>query len=345
MRSQKRTAHRRTLLLAALCFMATVASATTMDPVAQTCPVCANGFDAMVLMSTNNFGGQDRDFLTRAGGHQPILIYPVTCPKCYYSGYGDDFSPKTKLPDDLKDEITSRKALKPLVPIDKDMQSHDIPAWVRYDLIAQTLALRGRDYETLANQYLSASWAVRLDDDPLPGLDEPTLKKVRAWIEENWDTQSAKQADNPCQSDILQGKAFAEKARAAEGEPRTLAALAAIRMLRDHGENTDVLRLLPLLDPLMEEQQYAGLRRALLTSIQRERSFQTRAVALFENAARSENDAEQKAILTYLCGELHRRLENWDRARTFFRNCAQLKSPPDWLPSYITEQQALLPKD
>ena len=335
------------ILLAAIFLMAAAApaSATTVEPVAQTCPACASKFEAMVIMSTNNFGGQDRDFLTRAGGNQPVLIYPVTCPNCYYSGYDRDFSPKTRLPDDLKDEITSGKALKPLVPIEKDVQSHDIPAWVRYDLIAQTCALRGRDYETLANQYLSASWAVRLDTDPLSGVDEPVLNKVQAWVKENWDAELARQADNLSQNEILQAKAFAEKARAAEGQPRMLAALAAVQMLRDHGENTDVLCLLPLLQPLMEKQQYAELSRALLESIYRERSFQTRAVALLENAARLEKDAKKRSTLLYLCAELHRRLENWDQARSFFQDCAQSKAAPDWLPTYVKEQQALLPQD
>ena len=50
------------------------AHATTMDRVAVKCPVCDAKVAALSIMSTNNFGGVDRDFLERAVGSQPILI-------------------------------------------------------------------------------------------------------------------------------------------------------------------------------------------------------------------------------------------------------------------------------
>ncbi|HOD43052.1 MAG TPA: DUF2225 domain-containing protein, partial [Candidatus Wallbacteria bacterium] len=78
------------------------------------CPVCGNKTSAKSLMSTNSFGGHDRDFLSYATGDQPVLILPVSCEKCYYSGFESDFGTiETKTLSKLKDEILNKKGIKP----------------------------------------------------------------------------------------------------------------------------------------------------------------------------------------------------------------------------------------
>jgi hypothetical protein len=67
------------IFLAAGLFVAGRAEATTTQPIQVTCPVCATKIDASVILSTNTFGGQDADLLSRARGAQPLLIQPIVC--------------------------------------------------------------------------------------------------------------------------------------------------------------------------------------------------------------------------------------------------------------------------
>jgi uncharacterized protein (DUF2225 family) len=46
-------------------------------------------------MSSNNLGGHDRDFFSRAAGDQPFMVQATSCPVCLYSGSTDDFDPAT----------------------------------------------------------------------------------------------------------------------------------------------------------------------------------------------------------------------------------------------------------
>jgi len=70
-------------------------------------------------MSTNNFGGQDRDFCQRAVGTQPVLIVAHACPQCLFPGYSDDFEGKTEIPDEVAALFKEGK-IKPSVALPKD---------------------------------------------------------------------------------------------------------------------------------------------------------------------------------------------------------------------------------
>jgi uncharacterized protein (DUF2225 family) len=80
-------------------------SATTIKGRGLSCPVCTAKVDAMVIVSTNNFGGEDRDFLIYPVGFNPIFIEPITCIRCLFSGYTDDFGEKNSIPEPVKEKI------------------------------------------------------------------------------------------------------------------------------------------------------------------------------------------------------------------------------------------------
>ena len=345
MRHVRKTAKWTALLVVLATGWAIPAGATTQETRTFVCPVCDDAFDAPVIRSTNNFGGQDRDFLTRARGAQPVLIAPITCPTCAYSGYEDDFRGDVRIPAEVKERIRQGEALTPRMLIATEEERTFIPAWARYDLVAQTYALRGKDYKTLAEQFLSASWAVRLADDTLPALDAPTREALTEWVKAYWNDAAPLYETNASQLEVVVGRAFARKAETAQGRERLMAALAAVTVLRPHGENTEVLRVLRMLRGVMQPEAYAALNLAVSDSVARERAFQARAAALFENAVGTVANKQEKAVATYLCGELHRRLEHWDEARKFLDKCLRLKDCPAWLAEYARQQKARLPAE
>ncbi len=74
-----------------------------------------------------------------------LSLIPMTCSHCLYSGYLSDFLEKgkgdasEKISKKLRKAILDEKLLKPMSPIKKGTPSSSIPAFVKYDLIAQML--------------------------------------------------------------------------------------------------------------------------------------------------------------------------------------------------------------
>ncbi|MHC4168209.1 MAG: DUF2225 domain-containing protein [Planctomycetota bacterium] len=315
--------------------------ATTKRKSQFTCPVCENRFDGFVLSSTNTFGGQDRDFLTRARGDQPVLIYPKTCPECFYSGYPADFKSVSEV---VKEQILRKGALKPMHPISKEAESYEIPASVRYDLIAQTYRLIAKPEKTIAHQFLSASWATRMESAlPLVISGKEVVTKLRRWKRDQSKAKAAARRENPVLLQIQNARDYVETAKSSEGEVQLIAVLAAIETFRLYGENTEAENALPILNKIMPETQFSEFEKHLNESIARERHFQRKALLLFERVVQTEEDEKEKACLTYLCGELHRRLENWDKSRKYYIQCLQIEGRPSWLEKLVREQRELLP--
>ena len=333
-----------------LCFVCVSRSgvSTTFTEVDVKCPICGNAFEASVVTSTNTFGGQDTDFLERAMGFQPILIYPITCSKCYYTGHQSDFGEGVEIAEEDKARI--RKGLKPLVEIKGDSKPedipawarYDIPAWARYDLLAQRLKLMGEEKEAIADAYLSASWAVRLAAFEEPPFDDETKSRVQELFEKRWKSYQHDETENPAEQVVLIGRQLKETAARSTGDERLMAGLAAVFLLREHGENAEVKDVLAIIKSVMPEEQFEALKKELTESIALERRFQKQAAELFEEVAGAEEDKESKAVLTYLCGEIHRRLENWEQARKSFDGASKMAGP-EWLPELIEKQQKLLP--
>jgi len=331
----------------------TTSLATTKYLVPFICPVCGNKPEGYMISSTNTFGGKDRDFFARAVGDEPVVFVPTTCPKCFYSGYAVDFGsvagdskPEVEISEAVKEQVLCEKALKPMVEIAEGAKSYEIPAYVRYDLIAQTFQLRGKADEFVAWQFLKASWAIRAESRlPATLLGEELLREITEWKTSHWDREEATMVKTSdwALCEIAKARQHWAAAKSLEGEPRVVAALAAIGTLRSHGENAEARKVLPILKTAMPAGQYEEFEQFLNESIKLEQHFQSKAVSLFEKVADTKEDGTERACLTYLCGELYRRLESWEEADVCYRKCLEVEGRPDWLEDWVSEQRNLLP--
>ncbi len=325
-------------VLALVVLGSSAAVATTRERITVTCPVCQEKVEGWTIMSTNNAGGVDRDFLEWAGGDQPIVYLPITCTKCFYSGYEDDFAADAKVPEDVAKRIRDEKALKPL----EEAAAGPPDAWVRYDLIAQTYALLGKGHRTLAWQHLRAAWAARIQKAHLTRpIDGDALEALDGWMEGK--KPAGAEGKGRAQAALLLAAECEAMLPEAQGEDGRMAALAAILLYRIHGENTAALRVLAAAKPHLDEALAARLQKELPPQIEQERALQRKALAEFEAAVGEEKDDAEKAGMTYLCGELCRRVEEWDRARGFYEAASALPGAADWLKEWCSEQSALLP--
>lgn len=76
------------------------------------CPLCNNKVTICNILSTNSFGGQDTDFRRHPAGVDPLHLAIAMCKTCGYSDYGNFFGER-QLSDELKQRI--REALIPFV--------------------------------------------------------------------------------------------------------------------------------------------------------------------------------------------------------------------------------------
>lgn len=340
------------IVIIAFAFLAAAARgafATTFSTEELRCPICGYEFKARSLMSTNSFGGHDRDFLSYATGKNPVLVVPLTCAKCYYSGYSHDFGTmEAAIASKLKKEIVDKKALKPLqsglYDSTADTAAAGLPAFVKYDLIAQTYALRNKETSEIFTQYISASWAVRLDSELYFDLRGAEAQKTFEWLQKNVDMASVDTSENNnAASELAAGRMLLKKAAALEGDDRFYCSLGALFFLRCHGENAEAEKALEILKTALDEARYAPLEKKVRESIALERKFQRMAADALEGdlAAGVIKGAAHQAQMYYLAGELNRRCLDFEKARRFFEKAVAIKEAQDPVARYAREQLEL----
>ena len=314
------------------------------------CPVCSNSFKTQLLTSSNSFGGHDRDLMKYASGDQPILISPITCNKCYYSGYENDFkASEANLSDAIKKAILSEKNLKPCHAPIKDANSLSgaghIPAFARYDLIAQSYKLRGKDSEEIFGQYLSASWAARMEAGLLINLNESVKLDIYSWVEKNIETSEITAAEkNAAYVEIIFARRLVEKAKKTTGPDLEKCLMGAILLFRDHGENAEVEKLLPILQKSMAAEKFEKFAKILKETIEIERNFQKKAIEILMSKLESGKKIkyeDQKAYLYYIVAELSRRTLEYDKAKIFYKKAGELNKLPPPIDKYVKEQLEL----
>lgn len=330
--------------------------ATTTARVEVACPVCLATFTARQLMSSNSFGGQDTDFMTRARGHQPLLIAPILCLKCGYAGFLDEFTQVgtpdqagPTLPEALKKAILEEKRLTPRQPLPASGSYEEVPVWVRYDLIAQVYALRGAEPRSVARQYQNAAWVFRhrpevylhtLDDDQRAALQKALDEAFKGREGEINDKHDGNQAT--FEVEVAEGLLAAAKA---EGAPADLGArLGAFLLLRLHGENASARAALDLVKPLLKPEQAADLEEHFTQDLALEREFQAKAAAGLVQAAETAAHPGEKAAMRYHAGELYRRLEQYDKARALFDQTRHDPNLPDFLKKFQAFVEQRMPK-
>ncbi|NLI78014.1 MAG: DUF2225 domain-containing protein [Candidatus Riflebacteria bacterium] len=328
------------------------APATTTNRVDVACPVCLASFTAPQLMSTNSFGGQDTDFMVRARGTQPLLVAPITCVACGYSGYLDDFDragppPASTTPpadDALKTAIRQEKRLQLPVPLPATDTFQAIPPWGRYDLIAQVYQLQNRDERTIARQWQNAAWAVRLDQEFfLHGLADEQRAAMEKALNAAFAARGAHGAEAFGGNQAMFEVDVADSLLASgPADPGTM--LGAFFLLRMHGENTAARTALDRLKPLLTPEQASAWETRFTADLERERSFQTKAAEGLAKAAEAADHPAEKAAIRYHAGELYRRLEQWDKARALFDQARSDPNLPDFVKGFLAFVEKRLPQ-
>jgi len=327
------------VLSCALAFTANGSVAATPQPFQ--CPVCGEKFEAEVSDARSATAGQDRDLMPRTWGEQPLLYEVVTCPHCLYSGYAKDFAEDVKIPAAIVQAIKANKALKRPAALADDVPADQLPAWARYDLLAQTLALKGKEGLDHALALLAASWCIRQAWYLPLEFSDAQMQEFADWEQKTVDRDKLRESANPAFEEIKLARSLAKRTGKASAKERLHPGLLAVYLLRTHGENEPAFAVLQLLKDSLNPAQYKQLGRSLEDSVELERHYQESALAALESLLKAKPDPGQRATIEYLCGELHRRLGNPDKAKRHFRAVRKNKAADERLTRWAKEQEEL----
>ncbi len=313
------------------------------------CPVCGNKTSAKSLMSTNSFGGHDRDFLSYATGDQPVLILPVSCEKCYYSGFESDFGTiETKTLSKLKDEILNKKGIKPPETILYDMKStvavKTIPAFIKYDMIAQTYKLLNKSTSEIFAQYIGAAWAVRLERELYFDMMGSEAQRTMEWMRKNIDMASIDTSENNnAAAELATGRLLMKRAQGLSGEDLLYCSLGALFFLRSHGENREAEKVLELVRPSLNGERYELMEKKIRESIALERKYMRMAADALEAdlAAGAIKGDSQLTQMYYMAGELNRRCLDFEKAKKYFEEAIKIGKLNPPIDKYVKEQLEL----
>lgn len=334
-------------------FLASVADAgaTTRASRKRACPIDGTEVDAYSVISSNNFEGQDTDLLVRAAGGTPFTITITTCPKCGFTGYAGDF---LQLPDDATspdepagdsiDEAVRKAVLAGALKVPSGGDA--LPAWARYDLLAQLQTLQGAPPSRLAATWLHAAWSVRLAGDGwrlfLEPLDEQTRKATWDKLQPPEDRVKARADVSGSEVDIV--RRMLPKLDEVPATERVAVIRYVAFLARHRGEHALARRAMAALVPLLDEAEGKRVSNALDASIAREEGYQRKAIAAFEAQLADESDKtpeEERLVVRYLIGELSRRTGDIDKARQAFK-AVRSAAAPEWAVELATKQDALL---
>ncbi|MBI2898714.1 MAG: DUF2225 domain-containing protein [Planctomycetes bacterium] len=305
------------------------------------CPLDGHKFVAIEIVTTNEWGGVDRDFCRHAYKTRPMEFYVWVCPKCGFAGKKKDFG--SALADEAKGKL--RAGLKPAVTLRPGMKQTDIPGWAKYDLLAQVRTILGAPPEEAGKAYLSAAWCWReegalfLEDfDEFErlwnsyGLHKTPMelgKKNRA----DFELEVARKVQRELVAEHHKGLNF------------ILASYLAAYLFRRHGENGDAKRWLDELAKRTGENSVVDDAAAKMrASMEREQEYQKRAIPGLDQAFAA-GTLEKKALgeLAYVLGETQRRLGERARAAEWYAKAIEV-SPDEALRKLATEQKALVEK-
>jgi len=85
---------------------------TTLQQIELTCPVCETRFRSQAVVSTNSFGGKRTDFHERAAGTQPLPYLVHMCSRCGYAGSEKDFTEEAEITPTLREHVWNELAPK-----------------------------------------------------------------------------------------------------------------------------------------------------------------------------------------------------------------------------------------
>ncbi|MFI5403591.1 MAG: DUF2225 domain-containing protein [Planctomycetota bacterium] len=306
---------RRFLVPLALACAALPVLATSTEEVTVKCPVCDNEFKAERCNSSNNMGGQDRDFCEHAAGGEAWIISCWTCPRCCYTGFPKDFDPE-KAPKVMVEGLKKENPLKPAEPIDPKLgYSRKIPPWVRYDLLIQRVKLdAGTTSERFANLCLRTAQTQRFDWDALEAGDFGDRMNARFKEKLQAMPEETREKYHHDRYDIDMTIARALEAEAADAKAgldaagRIDARVGAAVLYKMRGEDADAERVLAALAGVELNPELKAVVEDIRVRIERERKYRQLAIPYFEkHIVEGKPDAHQAVSVQYLLGVLYRR--------------------------------------
>ncbi|MBZ5500367.1 MAG: hypothetical protein LAP85_28570 [Acidobacteriia bacterium] len=292
-------------------------------------------------MSSNNFGGLDRDLLQRPVGDHPLSIVPIVCTKCYFAGTEQDFKKPGQIDPALKKQILAGKKLVPAIPIKRGMTSNQVPPWVKWDLICQLHQLKHGDDERLGDLELAAAWSVRVSRRYYELLGDDLMKSLQEWGAKEVKVPPSVENGNRADLEIKEAHRLLGSIDSADATSAPLVGLTALILFCDHGENLDAENVLQRLRPLLSVQLFAKLDTFVRESTAIETRFQERAIECYERILGNETDEGKRAVHLYLLGELYRRTRKWDVAIAYFDRALKTKALNTLLTGWADQQKEL----
>ena len=316
-------------------------------PVSVVCPVDRTKFKAELLVRSNDWGGIDRDFCRHAYRTFPMEVKVWTCPGCRYSGTKADFTVDKDNPVTIDSETADRirKGLKPAQRLPKRFTQRKVPAWVKFDLMAQSVKLRGRPAHEVGNAYLYAAWILRQR-----GV---TYLQYFEEFEELYRRYKLDIKPIPLRAAKILNRADYELAKAVKivkdleaekfsGVQILLARYLAAYLNRRHGENAEALTLIEAMKADLETNSIVkDAVTKMKESIKQERVFQRKALAEFEQALEKEQGLKpsDRGDLLYQLAELNRRLGNKKAAVDYYNKTIALEGTSEQTRKFAEEQQ------
>lgn len=334
----------RTGLLLAL--LALPAVATTSEDVDVTCPVCTNAFQAETWNSTNNVGGQDRDFCRHAAGGQVFIMICWTCPRCYFTGAPAAFdAEKNAESKPLFERLRKTKPLKPAVKIDPATKhSGRIPAWVRYDLLRQVAELDDTTKPlALASICLRTAQTQRFEWASLEDADgwDAAFKRLEERIELP-SREEASPYDRDVRCAFLFERLAADQDAKLPAEDRVWARVLGAVYYKRRGEDRDALRLV---ESFRADKGLDAKLRAILDDVEKrieiESKYRARAIPHFEKGlAGLDADSEDAACIRYLIGVLQRGSGEAKKAVESLKAARAMKGMPEPMKAWVDDEIA-----
>lgn len=303
------------------------------------CPACDRKVGLAVVSFSGPNAGLDRDLFTRSTGPQPEFYLVNTCTHCGFSGYLADFD--LVLPEKLKDQI--RKTLRPPAGVTPKTPPQEVATLEKYGLAYQTFKILGRSDEAFAWLALRASWVARDLYCALP--KHPEI--VRVLLEAGKCVPPADNATNPADRELAQAGRLAAQLKSSSIPVQMQWSYDAVIALlyRRHGENQlAVAHIGPVLG---SKQAPAALRENSLKmkeSIATERYWQNLAADHFRQALLAGTiAAANRPVARYLLGELYRRLDRPQDAKTWLDQALRDPRLPPNLKQWAKEARGRMP--
>lgn len=301
-----------------------------------TCPLFGHQFQAQALVKDEASDILDSDFCKRVVGESPYVLAVWTCPYCFFSAYQADFHGGKSLDPSFRDmDLRS-------YPVDPEtIEQAQIFVAAKYHNAETYYRRDGRDARFLADLTLRGSWACRVFEVPEPG----ELVSFRQEVLETVPGASQIRNVELLNLELEKKVRTALESGAVPEEQRDIYRYLRADALRQSGDHVQARALFDALvdeGKLPENYRRAAAHKAFLCA--KEGEFQKKTLDyLAEAEAKGLIEDEEQAEVTYLRGELSRRLGRLDDARRFYDAAAAMEGAAASLRELIDRQRQRLP--